>query len=190
MKTLSTLHKTLLLLVSASLISAPALADKPSWAGSDQGKSEQHGKGKGHGKRDKDEERDRDDRGGRDERDDRDGRGDRGDKNERQASRTYFTTQQRTVFVDYYSNEFREKGCPPGLAKKNNGCLPPGQAKKWKRGQALPRGVIYEEVPQRVITVIGAPPAGHKFVRVANDILLMAVGTGMIIDAIEDLNRR
>ena len=23
-----------------------------------------------------------------------------------------------------------QKGCPPGLAKKNNGCLPPGQAKK------------------------------------------------------------
>ena len=26
-------------------------------------------------------------------------------------------------------------GCPPGLAKKNNGCLPPGQAKKLLRGQ-------------------------------------------------------
>ena len=24
-------------------------------------------------------------------------------------------------------------GCPPGLAKKNNGCLPPGQAKKMYR---------------------------------------------------------
>ena len=24
----------------------------------------------------------------------------------------------------------RGKACPPGLAKKNNGCLPPGQAKK------------------------------------------------------------
>ena len=24
-------------------------------------------------------------------------------------------------------------GCPPGLAKKNNGCLPPGQAKKLFR---------------------------------------------------------
>ena len=22
------------------------------------------------------------------------------------------------------------QGCPPGIAKKNNGCLPPGQAKK------------------------------------------------------------
>jgi hypothetical protein len=26
-------------------------------------------------------------------------------------------------------------GCPPGLAKKNNGCMPPGQAKKLYRGQ-------------------------------------------------------
>ena len=30
-------------------------------------------------------------------------------------------------------------GCPPGLAKKNNGCLPPGQAKKlYNRGQRFP----------------------------------------------------
>ncbi len=28
----------------------------------------------------------------------------------------------------------RRNGCPPGLAKKNNGCLPPGQAKKQRRG--------------------------------------------------------
>jgi hypothetical protein len=26
-------------------------------------------------------------------------------------------------------------GCPPGLAKKHNGCLPPGQAKKLYSGQ-------------------------------------------------------
>jgi hypothetical protein len=30
-------------------------------------------------------------------------------------------------------------GCPPGLAKKHNGCLPPGQAKKLYRiGQRFP----------------------------------------------------
>lgn len=30
------------------------------------------------------------------------------------------------------------KGCPPGLAKKQNGCLPPGQAKKiYGRGDQL-----------------------------------------------------
>jgi hypothetical protein len=32
-------------------------------------------------------------------------------------------------------------GCPPGLAKKNNGCLPPGQAKKlFAQGQRVPNG--------------------------------------------------
>jgi hypothetical protein len=32
-------------------------------------------------------------------------------------------------------------GCPPGLAKKNNGCLPPGQAKKlFSQGQRVPYG--------------------------------------------------
>ena len=35
----------------------------------------------------------------------------------------------------------------------------------------------------------GLPPAGHRYVRVANDILLIAAGTGMVIDAIEDLGK-
>lgn len=31
-------------------------------------------------------------------------------------------------------------GCPPGLAKKNNGCAPPGQARKLARGQRWQNG--------------------------------------------------
>ena len=35
-------------------------------------------------------------------------------------------------------------GCPPGLAKKNNGCLPPGQAKKlYNIGQRYPGNYGY-----------------------------------------------
>jgi hypothetical protein len=35
-------------------------------------------------------------------------------------------------------------GCPPGLAKKNNGCLPPGQAKKlFNAGQRWPGNYGY-----------------------------------------------
>ena len=29
-------------------------------------------------------------------------------------------------------------GCPPGLAKKQNGCMPPGQAKKQAQDRNLP----------------------------------------------------
>ena len=43
-------------------------------------------------------------------------------------------------------------GCPPGLAKKNNGCMPPGQAKKlYNVGQRFPLSYgnrwSYNQVP-------------------------------------------
>jgi len=34
---------------------------------------------------------------------------------------------------------------------------------------------------------LGPPPAGHRYVRVGLDILMIAIGTGMIVDAIQDL---
>jgi len=40
-----------------------------------------------------------------------------------------------------------------------------------------------------VLIRLPMPPAGHEFVRVASDILLIAVGTSMVIDAVEDLGR-
>jgi|SRR6476646_1428039 hypothetical protein len=42
---------------------------------------------------------------------------------------------------DYYNyGDAYGGGCPPGLAKKHNGCLPPGQAKKLYRGQRWESG--------------------------------------------------
>jgi hypothetical protein len=42
-------------------------------------------------------------------------------------------------------------GCPPGLAKKHNGCMPPGQAKKLYRGQRWRSGYgeryAYRQIP-------------------------------------------
>ena len=101
----------------------------------------------------------------------------------------YFGAPQRQALHDYYAPQFRAAKCPPGLAKKGNGCLPPGQAKKWRVGQPLPRDVVYYPVPNEISVRIGLPPPGYKYVRVAADILMIAVGTGMVIDAVEDLMR-
>ena len=101
----------------------------------------------------------------------------------------HFVDQHRVYIRDYYGEEYRRGFCPPGLAKKNNGCMPPGQAKKWAVGKPLPRDVIFYDLPPRVVVQIGVPPAGHRYVRVAADILLIAIGTGMVIDAIQDLGR-
>lgn len=101
----------------------------------------------------------------------------------------YFGDQQRVVIRDYYGKQYKAGRCPPGLAKKNNGCMPPGQARKWAVGQPLPRDVVFYPVPNAVLTQLGTPPAGHKYVRVASDILLLAVGSSMVVDAIQDLGR-
>lgn len=101
----------------------------------------------------------------------------------------YFQDQHRQAVLQYYGGLQAKGRCPPGLAKKHNGCMPPGQAKKWSMGQPLPASLIQYPVPRGVIAQIGLPPAGYKYVRVANDILLVALGTMVVVDAIEDLMR-
>jgi len=152
------------LLISGVIVASPALADKPEWAGG----------GNKHERKEMRNGRDRDDRWERD-----DGRSGRGDHR--------FADRQRSEVYEYYSREFRAGRCPPGLSKKHNGCMPPGQAKKWRLGYALPRDVIYYDLPPALVVKIGVPPAGYKYVRVASDILMIAAGTGMVMDAIQDL---
>ncbi|MDD2926546.1 DUF1236 domain-containing protein [Rhodoferax sp.] len=101
----------------------------------------------------------------------------------------YFGDDQRQAVRLYYGTQASKGRCPPGLAKKKNGCLPPGQAKKWVVGKPLPSTVVWYPVPNEVVVQIGLPPKGYKYVRVANDILLIAVGTSLVVDAIEDLMR-
>lgn len=57
------------------------------------------------------------------------------------------------------------------------------------RRQPLPADLRRYPLPADVLIRLPMPPAGHEFVRVASDILLIAVGTSMVIDAVEDLGR-
>ena len=113
----------------------------------------------------------------------------KGHNKEREAKHSHFRDDHRGYVRSYYEEEFRSGHCPPGLAKKRNGCMPPGQAKKWKMGRPLPAGVVVHEVPQLLVVKIGVPPPGYQYVRVASDILMIAVGTRMVMDAISDLGR-
>ena len=105
-------------------------------------------------------------------------------------SHARFDSNDRVIVREYYAEDFRKGSCPPGLAKKRNGCMPPGQAKKWKVGQPLPRDVVIYDLPRDLVLKIGLPPPNYKYVRVASDILLIAVGTSMVVDGINDLGRR
>jgi Ni/Co efflux regulator RcnB len=97
-------------------------------------------------------------------------------------------TQGGHIYGDHHAKKHYKGHCPPGLAKKHNGCMPPGQAKKWRRGYPLASDVIFHELSHRMARQLGRPPAGHRYVRVAQDILLIAAGTGLVVDAVYDLS--
>lgn len=162
---MSTARNAMFLVVAmamAGTLSAGVVhADKPSWAG---GGNKHERKHEGHGRDD-----------------------DRGGHEEFRGGQRYFGDRQAVIVRQYYGEEIHGGHCPPGLAKKRNGCLPPGQAKKWAMGRPLPTGVVYYELPPTLVVQLGRPPAGYKYVRVAADILMIAVGSSMVVDAIQDL---
>ncbi len=98
-----------------------------------------------------------------------------------------FSDHDRRLIRDWYS---RQAHCPPGLAKKGTGCQPPGLAKKrWRVGHPLPRDLDYYRLPHDLVVRLDSSSAGYKFVRVGADILKIAVGTGLVVDAIESLGQ-
>ncbi|TAJ38549.1 MAG: hypothetical protein EPO55_15400 [Reyranella sp.] len=97
--------------------------------------------------------------------------------------------RDRNSVYSYYRTQYAAGHCPPGLAKKNNGCLPPGQAKKlWVIGQPLAAGIVFYPLPGVLLAQLSPAPAGYQYVRVANDILMMAIGTRLIAGAVADLS--
>jgi hypothetical protein len=107
-------------------------------------------------------------------------------------------TQVTVVFIDtqreaarsYFVKEHGRGNCPPGLAKKNNGCLPPGQAKKrYVVGHSLPRGIVVGDLPVELSIRIGPAPAGYRYGILDGDLVKLAVGTMLVVDAIEGLVR-
>jgi len=62
------------------------------------------------------------------------------------------------------------KACPPGLAAKNNGCLPPGQARRlFGVGQRIPAGynyyTPYSNIPVAYRDQYGLTPDGRYIYR-------------------------
>ena len=99
-----------------------------------------------------------------------------------------FTADQRQGAQAYFVEKHGRGGCPPGLAKKHNGCLPPGQAKKrYTIGHALPRDIVTQKVPAELSVRIGAPPSGYSYVMLDGDLVKLAVGTMLVVDAITGL---
>ena len=109
------------------------------------------------------------------------------EKKEKDVVVTFSAYDREYAQVFFVEKHGRGK-CPPGLAKKNNGCLPPGQAKKrYSIGHPLPPTIVLEQVPAELTVRIGPVPAGYRYAMVDGDLVKLAVGTLLVVDAIQGL---
>jgi Ni/Co efflux regulator RcnB len=115
---------------------------------------------------------------------------DRRSNEEHGARESHFQDRDHVAVREYFEEAQRGGRCPPGLAKKHDGCMPPGQAKRWHVGERLPRDVVFYDLPPSLVVRLTPPPMGYRYVRVDSDIVMLAVGTGLVAEAIEDLGRR
>jgi Ni/Co efflux regulator RcnB len=51
----------------------------------------------------------------------------------------------------------------------------------------MPRTVVYHEVSSPQIYNLAPPPRGHHYARVGSDILLLAIGTGLVVNALYNI---
>jgi Ni/Co efflux regulator RcnB len=98
-----------------------------------------------------------------------------------------FSDRDRGVVRSFYRERFNKGKCPNGLVRRNNSCAPSNLHRAWTRGQPLPPSVTYYRVPNRLYTQLPPPPSGYRYVRVASDILLLAIGTNLVVDALQDI---
>jgi hypothetical protein len=78
--------------------------------------------------------------------------------------------RDRDGIDDRTQNRYGANACPPGLAAKNNNCMPPGQARKmFAEGQRLPTGynfyTPYQDIPGDYQRQYGLDPNGRYIYR-------------------------
>ena len=98
----------------------------------------------------------------------------------------FFNEQQkqaaRKVFTQKYA---KGKECPEGMAQKGKSCASPWDQRYWAIGQALQPAVKVYPGPEPVVAILPAAPKGYEYVRAADDILLIASGSKLVVDMIE-----
>ena len=144
---------------SQAFAEKPAHAGKPSHAGKG-GKHGGKGKAAKHGKH---------------------GKQDRGDV----SIQVTFGEDGRAHVRSHYRNEYAAQPCPPGLAKKRNGCLPPGQAKKrYAKGDIIPDEIVLSPIPGRLEVRLKPLPRGYVYRYVDGQVLVVAEAAKKVIDAV------
>jgi hypothetical protein len=99
--------------------------------------------------------------------------------------------RDRDAAFAFYRDEIAAGRCPAPLVRKGKACGAPAAptARAWKLDQPLPDGVKAEAPPPGLIAKLSPSPAGHQYLRVDTDILVVGLGTRNVAALVVDLSR-
>lgn len=97
-----------------------------------------------------------------------------------------FTVREREQFEAWAVAEYGKGKCPPGLLKKESVCLTRGHPRKrYTVGMPLPGAVVPAPVPLDLSRRVGMPAIGYRYGMIDGDLVKLAVGSGLTVDAID-----
>lgn len=99
--------------------------------------------------------------------------------------------RDRDAAFAYYRDEIAAGRCPPPLVRKDKACGAPAAlpTKAWRLDQPLPDGLKADAPPPGLIAKLSPSPAGHQYMRVDTDILIIGIGTRNVAALVVDLSR-
>jgi len=63
-----------------------------------------------------------------------------------------------------------------------------GAGNKMEKRLSIGAGRMFYDLSPGIARRMGRPPAGYRYIRVAQDILMIVTGTGIVVDAVYDLS--
>ena len=99
--------------------------------------------------------------------------------------------RDRDAAFAYYRDEVAAGRCPAPLVRRDKVCGAPAAVatRSWKLDQPLPDGVKAEAPPPGLIAKLSPSPAGHQYLRVDTDVLVIGIGTRNVAALVVDLSR-
>lgn len=99
--------------------------------------------------------------------------------------------RDRDATYAYYRDEIAAGRCPAPLVRKDKACGAPAApaTRAWKLDQPLADSVKTDAPPPGLIAKLSPSPAGHQYMRIDTDIVIIGIGTRNVAALVVDLSR-
>lgn len=108
------------------------------------------------------------------------------DDEKRRIPNQKFSPESRGLISRFFDELRGDKECPPFMKPQGEMCVTVRPNRTWKLGEPLDGQSMITDIPLKLRERLGAPPRGHKFIQINEDILLVNEKNNVVADMVLD----